>query len=844
VAEKIECNCGRTMWSSAEPGTRIACLCGKRLTVGGAVRGPATAASDATEPSDARNDGKKVHIRCPSCNRDFRVKRALMGKSGPCTYCQKSFTITEALIVLPEAPSSVPPVRPRKQRGASPTGQSVPVPPEQDPLPGARLLLRGTLAGSVYSVPVVICALLFCALLGMDTVSWAVRVALVVQFVSTSYIGALIIARPTGALKRLRNPKPHGRRFSDLIVAIVGFIIGAGMVATDAVMRVAIHVLRTSLRAGWQRARQAMTLVGIALAIYLLPILVVVGLIYRDSPTSGGSGRATRHAQSAPGMVAPSLSPEYPPPDTEAVENNSPEQDSSVPGSPGGSDAASSSAAAETASADRGREAYGPAARAEGASDETNPEGLPKGSQAEHSATPLGPPQPEPFLVTARRLFAEGRGREAHAYLLADAVVRGDTNQDVLGTMRWSPGLRRPAFVQRIGLAIDAGATRPAATGSAVSMPGGGKTTDSTDGVIVAWLSAVGQPLMSALVNRIDSGQLGEWLRSTSDSTNVGEPKSGFDAESLTRQSVSVHSGIALFGVVPEEEVVAMGLEQDVDAVLLFRIKVTPPRAGRTANASSLRGTFQVKIIDAANPEDAMFVSRPLDSAKMAAAIADRAEDEPIREFTDIVNKAIDDALVLREIRPLTAELAAKRAAFLASHPPACPLRDLAELRYYQWRTLLTAEQLSTAYTKIVGEDGAKLATGTEEERRTIVGRWLEDGAGTGSISGLWVGELNQQKQVYRFELTLRSNGERVAGTSRIEDASRQFAIMAVDGSFDGRLCQLSEQTILEKNSPGQQWYLKTLTLEYANGKRLTGRWEYGSESGTISLARRAQLSH
>jgi hypothetical protein len=82
--------------------------------------------------------------------------------------------------------------------------------------------------------------------------------------------------------------------------------------------------------------------------------------------------------------------------------------------------------------------------------------------------------------------------------------------------------------------------------------------------------------------------------------------------------------------------------------------------------------------------------------------------------------------LKLTEMPAITAEVAQKRAEWLSQDEYSNPLPALLELRYYQWKQLLTPEETAGFFTKILGDsNGPKLATGSDQERLTVVGRML-----------------------------------------------------------------------------------------------------------------------
>jgi hypothetical protein len=50
----------------------------------------------------------------------------------------------------------------------------------------------------------------------------------------------------------------------------------------------------------------------------------------------------------------------------------------------------------------------------------------------------------------------------------------------------------------------------------------------------------------------------------------------------------------------------------------------------------------------------------------------------------------------------------------------------LVEIHYYEARKLITTEQLVQAYQRLLGDGpGAKLATGTADQRKDVIDRWL-----------------------------------------------------------------------------------------------------------------------
>jgi hypothetical protein len=67
-----------------------------------------------------------------------------------------------------------------------------------------------------------------------------------------------------------------------------------------------------------------------------------------------------------------------------------------------------------------------------------------------------------------------------------------------------------------------------------------------------------------------------------------------------------------------------------------------------------------------------------------------------------------------------------RRVAAILAREGAEPLPALAEIKFFHHRGLISDGLLEKAFQKVLGEaDGAKLATGTEEERIEVVSTLL-----------------------------------------------------------------------------------------------------------------------
>jgi len=161
--------------------------------------------------------------------------------------------------------------------------------------------------------------------------------------------------------------------------------------------------------------------------------------------------------------------------------------------------------------------------------------------------------------------------------------------------------------------------------------------------------------------------------------------------------------------------------------MLVVSISVKSGRiyAGQTKTTTSL----SVRIVDVQKGEPA-WTSKSISATTGGEATGGQEQEGeeggPARPLLTEVLDYIDKQIALQDMPAYTAEEARRRGVSLVAAQYANPLPALMELRYYQYKKLLTAEEIAGFYAKIVGaEEGPRLATGPEEQRQEIVQRWL-----------------------------------------------------------------------------------------------------------------------
>jgi hypothetical protein len=372
------------------------------------------------------------------------------------------------------------------------------------------------------------------------------------------------------------------------------------------------------------------------------------------------------------------------------------------------------------------------------------------GKQAEAAAPKLDPAVG--LLRQARRSMAQGHGKQAMAFLTASAIVR--PSEEVLGQMRWSPGLKRPMLATRWGLALSTGA-RSSKQEAAPNNPAPG--VEMGGGTGGTWQTLVGLPLAAQLNERISGGAFGKWL--TAEFKNVADeeekkepPPAGAEpgpggivpppaqpeamppggappgAEGAMPGNAAVNAlserlGVTLLGTADAVHARQMALREGLD-VLLVAECTTKAGRGRAPSQSIL----VLQVFDVFGGK-VLWGSRPLSDIRVQAAQQGKDKEkksDPAAELLQDFMKFVDERLTLTDMPPIGAEAAKNRAETLVQRQTEYPLPLLLELRYYQWKNLLTPEQLSACYAKLIGpDDGPGLATGTDPQRYLIVQRWL-----------------------------------------------------------------------------------------------------------------------
>ncbi len=392
----------------------------------------------------------------------------------------------------------------------------------------------------------------------------------------------------------------------------------------------------------------------------------------------------------------------------------------------------------------------GLAAKANGASAPVSPGGR-AGGDGGAAAAPAAAEEDAAGKLIRRACEAVGqnRGKEALRYFMAAAVAQ--SSADVLGKVRWAPALKRPALAIRWGIALHEG-NKPnpvrAAGGRNERKPASQPAPAAVPAESSNWQTLIIQPLVQRLQAQVADGDYGNWSGLAGGAKDgslhagaaapaavaapgpAGLPAPGGAGGSLT----AVGPAISMLGSADAEKALQLAAKEGLD-VLVLGLTTIKPAVARAPEQSSIT----LRLLDVATHK-MLWDSRPLSDAKIHAAKqqasggkasgkkAAKSKDpgDPAGNLLDELLHYAQTNLKLTEMPAITAEVAKKRAGWLSDQDYPNPLPALLELRYYQWKQLLTPEEMAGAYAKILGDqDGPKLAKGSDQERLTVVGRLL-----------------------------------------------------------------------------------------------------------------------
>ena len=286
----------------------------------------------------------------------------------------------------------------------------------------------------------------------------------------------------------------------------------------------------------------------------------------------------------------------------------------------------------------------------------------------------------------AERMQQMAASRDYTRGVHVDLIVGDGTA--VQQRMRWFPGAKRPVIGLRWGFGVQW-------TGNMAPPP------IRTPQDLAALIGPAGPGIGNALQQRISEGKFGDW------------PEEG---DARFRQ-------VTFLGIGKQTDLQTAAARQGLSALMVASVSARP--IGLTGRTEL---TMRFRLIDLATRQ-ALWTSKSLSSSR--AATAQFSGANPFAELMTDVLGAVDESFVLKPMPPMKPVHVQGRVTKLepdfstSQHDAMLPV--LAELRYYQAKQLLTAEEAAPLYDQILGAaKGRVLAGGSEAERRAAVEAWLE----------------------------------------------------------------------------------------------------------------------
>lgn len=194
----------------------------------------------------------------------------------------------------------------------------------------------------------------------------------------------------------------------------------------------------------------------------------------------------------------------------------------------------------------------------------------------------------------------------------------------------------------------------------------------------------------------------------------------------------SMAPGLVAMPIASSRELIALARKLGLDALIVFRVQVS--LASRT---NLVTNDTDLYLYDVASGKDLFRTRRSLRNLAIQHQRAKGDEDNVARTLIGLFQE-IDENWRLGELPAMTPEAVLDRVRVLLNQKtPETVLADLAEIRMYHTRELLTDEHLQIAYNHLLGEQlGTPLATGSEEERKQIIAAWLEPDVDQPDVEG------------------------------------------------------------------------------------------------------------
>jgi len=292
---------------------------------------------------------------------------------------------------------------------------------------------------------------------------------------------------------------------------------------------------------------------------------------------------------------------------------------------------------------------------------------------------------------------------------------------------------------------------------------GGGESGGGSGSLLSKGAGELGDKLAAAYTERVMRGDFGEVLKQAMESKSGGnqgnaggdgsagygaEGGAGFGANRMaagagglggaggvgggggaaaTKSVTQLIPGLSMIGIGTQKELIERAREDGIDVVVIIDVKLSVNTKNNLVTNDTTLALFDAKTQQKLLTSDKKPIStKAFNNIAIQKARSEGKEDGVDQELEKLF-AAIDANLIMTDIpAALTAEIVTKRIASLIAEKRDNPLPVLAEARMYYAKGLLEESALFTAYEQILGVDsGRLLATGTEEDKKKALDRWL-----------------------------------------------------------------------------------------------------------------------
>jgi hypothetical protein len=185
-------------------------------------------------------------------------------------------------------------------------------------------------------------------------------------------------------------------------------------------------------------------------------------------------------------------------------------------------------------------------------------------------------------------------------------------------------------------------------------------------------------------------------------------------------------AGLTLLGVGKKEQLLEKAAQQGIQVLAFFDVEVKFNVKTRLTTNETKLTLYDVSKRKSPEKERMLTTTRPFNNLKIQNDRSQNKDDGIEKEFTRMF-EFVDESLRMTPLpEGLNTDNVKRRAAGIAAARHDHVLPVLAELRFWNRKNLLPAEDLETAYKMLLGDErGSQLANGDEETKKKVVATWL-----------------------------------------------------------------------------------------------------------------------